>query len=65
MDGKRVDSFKNKTDLNKAVVSVCYFAKAEKAIEEIKNGKPFAYAVSAAPFLKTFCTSTIKSLSQG
>lgn len=51
---KGLTHLKNKTDLNKAVVSVCYFAKAEKAIEEIKNGKPFAYAVSAAPFFENF-----------
>ena len=51
---KGLTHLRNKTDLSKAVVSVCYFAKAEKAIEEIKNGKPFAYAVSAAPFFENF-----------
>ncbi len=51
---KGLTHVKNSADLDKTVVGMCYFAKVEKAIDEVKNGKPFAYAVSAAPFFENF-----------
>ncbi len=41
-------------DLKKVMVSVCYFAKVEKAISNILEGMPFAYACSSAPFFEYY-----------
>ena len=45
---------KSDAQLDKVKVSVCYYAKAEKAIKEVKAGKPFAYAAVSAPFFEYY-----------
>jgi len=45
---------KPSANLKKVAVSVCYFAKADKAIRDIENGKPFAYATKYASFYGNF-----------
>lgn len=45
---------KNNANLKKVCVSVCYFAKADKAIKNIENGMPFAYGATYAPFYGNF-----------
>jgi len=45
---------KPNANLDKVQVSVCYYAKVDKAIKEIENGMPFAYASKFASFYGNF-----------
>ena len=45
---------KPNANLDKVQVSVCYYAKVDKAIKEIENGMPYAYASKFAPFYGNF-----------